>query len=80
MASTTIFVIKYFWKLPYVSLNTHSVVTKKGPNIYVKSTKPRDKGFLFTHHFFLLAITLNTLMNKLTKLATGKNLKNVFSP
>lgn len=56
------------------------MATKNGHNINVKYTKPGDKGFLFTHHFFIFAITLNTLKNKLKKLATGKNLKNDFLP
>ncbi|WP_176585827.1 hypothetical protein [Priestia megaterium] len=48
--------------------------------MYEKSTKPGERGFLFTHHFFLLAVRLNTLKNKLIKLATGKNLRNDFFP
>ena len=46
--------------------------------MYEKSTFPGENGFLFTHHLLLLLMTLNTLINKLIKLATGKYLKNDF--
>ncbi|WP_197205518.1 hypothetical protein [Cytobacillus firmus] len=46
----------------------------------MNSKGPGDRGFLVIHHFFLLPIRLSTLMNKLIKLATGKNLKNDFFP
>ena len=45
--------------------------------MYGKSiSTPENRGTLVFHHLFLLAIALNTLKNKLIKLATGKNLKN----